>query len=299
MLPLLLTAALAAPCEPAVVTERLAPGVVAAGAALGREDDAMDLLTAQVAHILQRCAVSRTDRDRVQAALDSAATDPFLVAERVRLFLEHGSPATWLASHSVEADGLRLALPPIIAHTWLGRDGSAPLDMLGLDRLRITVRPGLPVPEGQRPRRAPRHWTPPERPRVELVHEGDAVWTTSCWAPAWADAITVTVCDVAVPTGPEATAVIPVPGTAWGVTGPASADAREYGTLRWPAYGVTVRVLTYRSLEDAQLHADAVDISHIVGAAGSDLRAVVVCEPAWPEARDLAESLCASAVRVP
>ncbi|MFT6145736.1 MAG: hypothetical protein ACJAZO_004413 [Myxococcota bacterium] len=296
MLWLLMTAAFAAPCDAAAVAERLSPGSTAAGVRLDRAQDAATLLAVQTAAIIERCAESASEQRRIENVLESPAANHDLVQARTELFLLAGTPDTWRLDSRVDRTQYTWTVPKALAMTWAEHDGSAALDIAGIDRIRVQVRPGLSVPPPEEPKNAPRDWQPPAPPWVEVTRGETAVWTTSCWGPAWADELIGSICASLEPRVRTARITIAIPGTAWAITGPDHPDVCEYGTLRWPSLGITVRLNTYPTAEDAELH--ITEAPHAVTATSADGRqtAALMCTTEWPQSGSIADDICRSLV---
>jgi hypothetical protein len=297
MLWLWMTAALAAPCDAEAVAERLSPGTTAAGVRLGRIEDAATLLAVQTASIVERCAQGASERRHIESVLESPAANHDLVQARTELFLLAGAPDSWGLDSRIERTRYTWTVPNALAMTWAEHDGSAALDIAGIDRIRVQVRPGLPVPPPEKPDDAPRDWQAPTPPWVEVTRGEIAVWTTSCWGPAWADELIGSICASLEPRVRTARITVAIPGTAWAVTSPDHPDISEYGTLRWPSLGITVRLNTYPTAEDAALH--ITDAPHAATATSADGRqtAALLCETEWPESASIAADICASLVQ--
>lgn len=294
MLWLWMTAALAAPCDAEAVAERLSPGTTAAGVRLDRAEDAAALLAVQTATIVERCAESRSERTRIEGILESPAAHHDLVQARTELFLLAGAPDTWHLDRRIERPRYTWSVPQALALTWADHDGSAALDIAGIDRLRVQVRPGLAVPPPERPEDAPRDWEAPTPPWVEVTRGEVDIWTTSCWGPAWADELIGIICAGLEPRARTQRITVTLPGTAWALTGPDRPDITEYGTLRWPSLGITARLNTYPTLEDAELH--VLEMPHAATATSADGRqsAALVCETEWPASGSIASEICGS-----
>ena len=290
------TAALAAPCDAEAVAERLSPGTTAAGVRLDRAADAATLLAIQTAAIVQRCAESGAERQRIEGVLESPAAHHDLVQTRTELFLLTGAPDTWGLDSRIERERYTWTVPSALAMTWAEHDGSAALDIAGIDHIRVQVRPGLPVPPPEEPDDAPRDWQPPTPPWVEVTRGEVAVWTTSCWGPAWADELIGSICASLEPRVRTKRITVAIPGTAWAVTGPDHPDISEYGTLRWASLGVTVRLNTYPTAEDAELHITGAPHAATATSADGRQTAALLCTTEWPESASIAADICTTLV---
>ncbi len=291
-----MTAAFAAPCDAVAVAERLSPGTTAAGVRLDRAKDAASLLAVQTAAIVGRCAESPSERRRIESVLESPAANHDLVQARTELFLLAGAPDTWALDGRIERTRYTWTVPSALAMTWAEHDGSAALDIAGIDQIRVQVRPGLPIPPPEKPDDAPRDWQPPMPPWVEVTRGEIAVWTTSCWGPAWADELIGTICASLEPRVRTERITVAIPGTTWAVTGPDHPDVSEYGTLRWASLGITVRLNTYPTAEDAELHITEAQHAATASAADGRQTAALLCMAVWPESDSIAADICRSLV---
>ena len=283
-----LAVASATPCEADALTEALRQPAADAARALGRDaSEAEALIAADVHALVARCADPRFRRQ-----VEAWEVVPVAVQDRATLFLLTEHPGDWVAAHPMDVGPATVWVPQALSLTRTAADASVSLDLLGLDRLQLRVRPGLPVPPPEPPEDPDEleEWEPPIPPYVEGHTTGPPVWTASCWGPAWAESLMNTVCGSIETTEPAPIAVA-LPSTRLMVSGPPGPSVDHFQTLIWPDHGVTAQLFVHTEPELAQAHAEQAPIHSWVD--GSET-ALVTCSAQWPASQPTAVSVCES-----
>lgn len=292
-------AASAAPCDAEALTERLSPGVIAAGERLGRSAAATELLATELSHLIARCPSEPELVEAVATCLQTARCDSDLVAARAELFLLTAPPRRWLDTQVVSEPQFDIRLPQALALTWAQHDAAAPVDLIGYQSLRVAVRPGPPPPPPPPPRSRRSHRsrpveTAPAAPLPGAVNTvvARSTWTVSCWGPDWMSGVVQDSCADLQPAQDISRREVALPSTQWAVVGPLHPDGQRFAMLTWPAHGVQLRLYTSTSEERVAQRAMSERINAV--ASNRDQWAVLACEPLWPSAETLARQVCAT-----
>ena len=285
-----MSVASAVPCDAEALTDLLLPPAEAAAVRLDRTpEEAAELVALDVALLVERCAQDRAFLRRI----GELETQARAVQDRASLFLLGGHPSTWTADTPRTADTATVDVPQVLALTWTGADASASLDLLGTERLRISVRRGPPPPPPKPPtnRREARTWTPPPEPVVQYSTEVPPVWTASCWGPAAVEPLMQAMCASIVAAPDDSWVATAIPGTPFALTGPPNPRVDDFRTLVWPDAGVTAQVWVYLQSEQAEAH--AANTTMHAWAPGSST-VLVTCTADLPDAQLTAQQICDS-----